>query len=128
MGKPASTNFDQLLKSRISDDVLLEDIIPGKSPLQVTCQIQKNKSIYVSSTGDVYPCCFLGFNPQSYGHGNYHQAINSQIRPLISNNNALKYPLADCITWFNQVKNSWKIKNYEKGRLVICDDVCGQKQ
>ena len=44
-----------------------------------------------------------GFNPKNYGHSNSHQAVNEQLRPLISNNNALKHSLAECIEWFNLV-------------------------
>jgi hypothetical protein len=40
----------------------------------------------------------------------------------------LEYPLEECIEWFKSVENAWKIDSYEQGRLVICDDVCGQKQ
>ena len=84
------------------------------------------KSIYIAANGDVGPCCFLGFYPKTYGAGQYHQATNAQIIPLISKNNALEYPLEECIKWFESVENSWKISNYEQGRLVICDNVCGQ--
>jgi hypothetical protein len=36
--------------------------------------------------------------------------------------------LEECIEWFKSVENTWKIDNYAQGRLVICDEVCGQKQ
>jgi hypothetical protein len=76
----------------------------------------------------VYPCCFLGFNPNEYGHGNYHQAANAQVKSLIKNNNALKNSMESCISWFNDVEKSWEIPNFKAGRLVICNDVCGQSQ
>ena len=128
MGNPSTTNFDQLIQSRTTDEVLLEDIVSTRKPAPITCQVQTTRSVYISSIGDVYPCCFLGFNPKTYGHGNYHQAANAQVRPLIKNNNALKSPLSDCILWFNQIEKSWNIPTFESGRLVICNDVCGQKQ
>lgn len=127
IGKPNITNFDILYQSRTTDEVLLEDIVPGRVPTPITCQVKNQRSIYIASTGEVYPCCFLGFSPSTYGHGNYHEAANAQFRPLISNNNALKYPLADCIAWFTEVEKTWNIDTFEKGRLVICNDVCGKK-
>ena len=127
IGNPVTSNFDVLLKSRSTDEVLLQDITPGRSPAAINCQVKKQRSVYVSSTGDVYPCCYLGFNPKTYGHGNYHQAANAQVRPLISKNNALEYPLADCIEWFTEVETTWNIDTFEAGRLVICNDVCGKK-
>lgn len=128
MGTPVSTDFTSLLKSRKFDQVLLEDITPGKVESPISCRVKKDKSLYISSTGDIYPCCFLGFNPQSYGHGGYHEAANAQVRPLMQKNNALKYALSECIAWFEHIEATWKIPTFETGRLVICNDVCGQKQ
>jgi sulfatase maturation enzyme AslB (radical SAM superfamily) len=128
IGNPTNTDFKILFDSRKTDEVLLEDIITERSPCTISCQVQKSKSIYISSTGDVYPCCFLGFNPKEYGHGNYHQAANAQITPLIKNNNALENSLESCISWFVEIENSWKIPTFQQGRLVICNDVCGQNQ
>jgi len=128
IGQPKTTDFKVLFDSRKKDQVLLEDIVPGRTPSPIKCQVQKKKSVYVSSTGDVYPCCFLGFNPSAYGHGNYHQAANGQVKPLIKNNNALENSLDSCISWFSAVENSWSTPTFQEGRLIICNDVCGQSQ
>jgi hypothetical protein len=128
IGQPAVTEFKVLFHSRKTDEVLLEDITPERTIKPIRCQVQKNQSIYVSSTGDVYPCCFLGFNPREYGHGNYHQAANAQVKSILKSNNALENDLESCISWFTSVENSWKIPTFEQGRLVICNDVCGQSQ
>lgn len=128
IGQPKTTDFKVLFDSRKKDEVLLEDIVPGRTPKPIRCQVQKSKSVYISSTGDVYPCCFLGFNPSTYGHGNYHQAANGQVKPLIKNNNALENSLDSCISWFSTVENSWSTPTFQAGRLIICNDVCGQSQ
>lgn len=128
MGEPAVTEFPVLFHSRRTDEVLLEDIIPGRTVKKISCDVKKRKSIYISSTGDVYPCCFLGFNPRTYGHGNYHQAANAQFRHLINSNNALEHGLAECITWFSDIEKTWEIPEFQQGRLVICNEVCGQTQ
>jgi hypothetical protein len=117
-----------LFHSRKNDEVLLEDIVPGRQVKDIKCAVQKSKSVYISSVGDVYPCCFLGFSPKTYGHGNYHQAANAQFKNLIKNNNALENTLEKCLEWFSEIENSWKIPTFEQGRLVICNDVCGQSQ
>lgn len=120
------TDFQILFYKKQHDDVLLEDIVPGKKPCQnLDCETKRLKSIYVSANGDVYPCCFTGLYPRTYGRGQYHQAANRQIADLAKNNNALERPLAECIQWFDRVEQSWEIASYEKGRLVICDDACG---
>jgi sulfatase maturation enzyme AslB (radical SAM superfamily) len=122
-------NFKVLMHKKTTSQVLLEDILPGRTPASsVVCQTKQLKSIYIAATGDVSPCCWTGFYPKTYGAGQYHEAANAQLIPLITKNNALEYPLEECIEWFKSVENSWKINNYAQGRLIICDDVCGQKQ
>jgi hypothetical protein len=119
-------NFKVLFHKKTTDQILLEDILPGRTPAsKVTCQTKQLKSIYIAATGDVSPCCWTGFYPKTYGAGQYHEAANAQLIPLITKNNALEYSLGECIEWFNRVENSWKIDNYTQGRLVICDDMCG---
>ncbi len=122
-------NFDVLFYKKKNDQILLEDILTDCEPAKtISCETKNLKSIYISATGDVSPCCYTGFYPKTYGHGQYHQAANAQLIPLIAKNNALEYPLQDCIEWFKSVENTWKISDYQQGRLVICDNNCGQKQ
>ena len=121
-------DFKVLFQRKKEYQILLEDILPGRRPAtSLDCEAKKMKSIYISANGDVSPCCFLGFYPKTYGAGQYHEPANAQLIPLIVKNNALEYPLQDCIKWFKSVEDSWKIDRYEQGRLVICDDSCGQK-
>ena len=121
--------FEVLFHEKTTNQILLENIIHDRIPAKsISCKTKNLKSIYISATGDVSPCCWTGFYPKTYGAGQYHQAANAQLIPLITKNNALEHTLEECIKWFNSVENTWKINNYEQGRLVICDDVCGQKQ
>jgi MoaA/NifB/PqqE/SkfB family radical SAM enzyme len=122
-------NFELLFHIRKNEQIRLTDATQGRQPAQsVVCETKKLKSIYISANGEVSPCCYTGFYPRTYGHGQYHQAANAQLIPLLSKNNALEYPLQECIEWFKSVENSWKISEYSQGRLIICDDNCGQKQ
>jgi MoaA/NifB/PqqE/SkfB family radical SAM enzyme len=120
-------SFEVLFHKKTTDQILLEDIVIDRTPAKIiSCEAKKLKSIYISATGDVSPCCWTGLYPKTYGAGQYHEAANAQLIPLISKNNALEYPLEECIEWFKSVENAWKIDNYEQGRLVVCDDACGQ--
>jgi len=125
IGKPQFTEFNLLWKRRTSNDVLLQSMTKNKTIKSISCRVQKDKSIYISSTGDVFPCCFLGFSPKTYGHGNYHQAANKQFSEMIQKNNAVEYSLEECMQWFDSVVRSWDISTFQEGRLVICNDVCG---
>jgi MoaA/NifB/PqqE/SkfB family radical SAM enzyme len=125
LGTPEATEFKVLFHKRTTDNVLLEDITVDKTPKPINCTVKRNKSIYISSLGDVYPCCFLGFEPNTYGHGIYHEAANKQVQSLINQNSALKYGVKNAMQWFNNVENSWSVPTFAQGRLVICNDVCG---
>jgi sulfatase maturation enzyme AslB (radical SAM superfamily) len=123
------TDFKVLFQQKTTTDVLLEDIVTDRIPAKcVNCETIRIKSIYIAANGDVSPCCYTGFYPRTYGKGQYHWAANAQLIPLMDKNNALEFELSECIEWFKSVQNSWKKSAYEQGRLVICDDNCGQKQ
>lgn len=120
------TSFPLLFHKKQTDDVLLEDILHNRTPKkQIMCEAKQLKSIYIAANGDVSPCCWMGFYPATYGRGQYHQAANQQLKSMIGKNNALEYPLTECIEWFQTVEKTWQIDNYQHGRLVICDDNCG---
>jgi len=119
-----STVLDDYIDTIQNGDMFLEDILD--IPKQVSCQALKKSSIYVSSTGEVYPCCFMGFSPRTYGHGRWHQPVNKQIQELLDDNNALERPLRECIGWFNSIPSCWNKSNFEDGRLVVCDSSCGK--
>lgn len=119
-------NFEILFHKKKTDMILLEDIAPYvKKYPKINCYTKQARSIYISSVGDVYPCCFTGFNPKTYGKGEYHEAVNAQLAPMVKNNNALELSLEECIQWFNRVQESWSKDTFENGRLVCCNDNCG---
>lgn len=112
-------NLDEIMQTMLHGDILEEDITPI-SPGKITCLAQQLRQIYVSANGDVFPCCFMGFNPRSFGRGTWHQPINSQINQLQRENNALKYPLQHCIEWFDSILEHWASSK----RLLVCDFHC----
>lgn len=122
LGNPAETSAAKLLASRVVP--IISNFKTTEHP-NITCEVKKNKSMYVTSTGEVYPCCYLGFAPRTYGHGSYSDMVNQQIRPLLEDNNAVTRPLAECIQWFNKVEESWAKVDTKHGRLIACNDQCG---
>ncbi len=118
------TEFEVLFHKKKTDLVLLEDITPSQKT-KLECFSKKEKSIYVSASGDVYPCCWLGISPKTYGKGEYLQAVNTQIAPLVKDNNCLTRPLEECINWFSEVEKTWSKDTYKNGKLIACYDNCG---
>lgn len=90
---------------------------------QINCEVKRDKSLYVSSEGDVFPCCYVGFpdikNNAAISYG------FKQVKETMFNNNALKTDLKTCIEWFNKLEESWDKPSYKSGRNFICNITCG---
>jgi sulfatase maturation enzyme AslB (radical SAM superfamily) len=81
----------------------------------ISCQVKEKKSIYVTATGEVYPCCWLGFYPRTMW-----QMGNNQIIPLLSENNANQQGIESSIQWFSKVEETWTNQP-----LIACKKNCG---
>ena len=115
------TNLTDIMDVIKHGDMFLEDIdLPSVS--DVICRSLYQKQIYVSAEGDVYPCCFMGFNPSTFGHGTWHQPVNSQIKAIARENNALVYGLEHCLRWFDAIPRCWHAVGTD--RLLVCDHHC----
>lgn len=91
----------------------------------IDCYSKNYNSIYVNAEGKVYPCCYLGFYPQSY-KGTFFKYINAQIKEIEKNNNLNDNDLDKALEWFKSVENSWTKENTESGRMIQCDYICGK--
>jgi sulfatase maturation enzyme AslB (radical SAM superfamily) len=121
MGKVGTVNLTQLVSSRERRPVTPIKFT-GKINDPIVCEVQTMRSVYVDSTGGVYPCCHMGYNPKEF-----NKPENYQYKDLIERNNANEHDLSTCIEWFNHVSESWSKPTFADGRLKICNDVCGQK-
>jgi sulfatase maturation enzyme AslB (radical SAM superfamily) len=117
IGQPThSTNFKELYNTYL-DSTINGYVEPIKAE-SIQCQASKKKSIYITATGEVYPCCWLGFYPRTmWATG------NSQVIPLLpANNNANQTSIESSMQWVDQVEKSWASEP-----LVQCKINCGVK-
>lgn len=98
--------------------------LPVPGPLD--CESRKLRQIYVDATGDVYPCCYLGFYPRTYGLGSWIGPTNEILSNWLTKNNAAEHGLREAMEWFSEVEKSWSKPNSKEGRLGVCDHQCGK--
>jgi MoaA/NifB/PqqE/SkfB family radical SAM enzyme len=89
--------------------------------LNIQCIHKRNREIYVAADGSVYPCCFLGFYPGQMNHPG-----NQELTTLVHENNALEYPLAHCLEWFDRVEQTWQLNSIAEGRTFQCVKTCNK--
>ena len=89
--------------------------------LNIQCIHKRNQEIYVAADGSVYPCCFLGFYPGQMNHPG-----NQELATLVHENNALEYPLAQCLEWFDRVEQTWQLNSIAEGRTFQCVKTCNK--
>lgn len=88
--------------------------------LKINCHHKRAKELYLSANGEISPCCYLGFYPQTM-----HHPGNEQLKLVAKENNAHDYSLEHCVEWFNQVEETWQKESVAKGRMYICVNTCG---
>jgi MoaA/NifB/PqqE/SkfB family radical SAM enzyme len=121
MGKPwQQPDLKQMIQRLEYRPAAVE--MKGQLTGAITCEVKAMRSVYIDSTGHVYPCCHMGFNPKLF-----NRPENYQFRDFVKNNSALESSLAECIEWFDLVEKTWDKKTFAEGRLKVCNDACGHR-
>jgi sulfatase maturation enzyme AslB (radical SAM superfamily) len=89
--------------------------------LNLRCRHKVAREIYLAADGTVYPCCYLGFYPLSMNHPG-----NKELAPMVTENNALHYPLEHCLEWFEFIEQAWAKSSIAEGRPYQCVSTCNQ--
>ena len=97
-----------------------------KPNTKVDCYSNKFSEIYVTATGEVYPCCWLGFYPNAPFKHAWQSDLFQVAEAINSNNNALEVGIESAVEWFASIEKGWELDNYSEGRLFLCDQMCGK--
>jgi len=98
-------------------DAMDNKFAPVIESKDIVCQSKNSKSIYITATGEVYPCCWLGFYPREM----WMQG-NLELKELLpNNNNALAIGVEQAMSWFNTIEKSWS-----GNQLYQCNTNCGR--
>lgn len=114
-------------KYNVKHNIPIRDAALFVSPKEkIVCDTQRHRGIYVAANGEIYPCCYTGSFPKTFGKNLWHEKINQQIAELATENDATVYPVAHTIKWFNKIEQAWSKDSYSQGRMMICDKYCGK--
>lgn len=99
----------------------------------VNCKVKQEKSIFISSEGLIFPCCWTAL--QLYAYEIPTTIQTKQIQELLNNLggkdsiNAKLNNLYDIVngSFFSEIENSWKLESLNKGKLKICSRICGSE-
>lgn len=117
-------DFEKLKKRRWPiHEILVPEDFSMSEHKNINCRALQPVSIYISSQGNVYPCCWVGFATLEYGIQKKDFSYQ-QIAKIMKNNNAIKNDLSTCMEWFKDISQSWKKNSYQQGRLMTCQTMC----
>lgn len=99
----------------------------------INCKVKRNREVFVSATGLVYPCCWV------YDQANYKTLYNvtnpfelgveNILRDIggVHRISAKQHSLKDIIEgeFFKRIEESWDLPGLAKGRLKVCARNCG---
>lgn len=124
LGNPWDKNEPNIVEM-VQNHITWFDIKTIKSakditPLNITCNHKQIKELYIAANGEIYPCCFLGYYPQTMNHPG-----NTQLKSIAQRNNAKEYPLEECVEWFAKVEETWSKPSIAEGRMYACVNSCG---
>jgi len=107
--------------------VRVDDWLKQSEDKPIDCFAQFNKSIYIDSQGNLYPCCFLG----SYNYAKKPlnlidgwDDLYEEYKNSINLYNTDWYNIIDS-EFYDKIQQSWDGRKYSEGRIATCAANCG---
>lgn len=93
----------------------------------IQCKVVQDKSIYISSEGLAFPCCWTANQLYIWYWGHKQSEIWRLIDDDTDNVNAKLQPLEEIVvgTYFKRIYDSWYKPSVNEGKLRVCAKTCG---
>ena len=118
-------------KTRLKETFFIDSNEENKyvSSANIRCRVMEDNSIFISSEGMVFPCCWTAYPLNTYWDNN----DSLQLRGLIEDCGGLdsidlnKRSLKEIVegTFFKAISSSWDKPCAKEGKLVSCANQCG---
>ena len=94
---------------------------------KINCKAIKEREIFVTAEGHVFPCCWLGGQEYKW----FYKPKEAQIWKLIGdaqNINAKYNSIKKIVNgpFFNNIQKSWSCDSVKSGKLLVCAHKCGE--
>ena len=96
--------------------------------VDIGCLAQKEESVFVSASGHVHPCCWLGsYTPLQDPAIHELKALEDSIPSGLDALNAKIHPISEIIEnlYYQKVQQSWEKGSAKNGVLMMCSRQCG---
>lgn len=96
---------------------------------EIDCKVAKEKSVYVSAEGLVFPCCWTAHTIYTKWGIQKDQVLALLDKFGIDTINAKKIKLTDIIDgpFFKSIASSWTKNGENEGKLKVCSRICGKE-
>jgi len=93
----------------------------------ISCMAEKDRRIYVSAEGYVFPCCYTGHVYTANGMGNQISRMLDKLQGGWRSINAKHSLMREIVegAFFHDIAASWSKNSMQEGRLRICSEQCG---
>ena len=103
----------------------IEEWMRNSEDKSIECYAQHDRSLYIDSQGNVFPCCFLGaslYSRITLDIADGWDKLYTEHKQNLYNN---EWDEIINSTFFNEIQNSWDGRKYNEGRLAVCAANCG---
>lgn len=95
---------------------------------RIDCSSAKDRSIYVSAAGEIFPCCFLGGQMQYIHRGSDGAYLESLSKGQIAVTDQQKIEQIIDGPWFKAIEKSWSKDTPVENKINSCYRICGKNQ